>query len=95
MRITYGYEVTEANDPYVTASDDAVASLTSSSVPGNYLVDTYPFLRHFPSWLPGMGFKREAQKWNQFPLRMVEGPYQWARKQIVCPLAVNWSFMLP
>lgn len=82
MRITYGYQVTEANDPYITASDDAVASLTSSSVPGNYLVDTYPFLRHFPTWLPGMGFKVEAQKWNQLPLRMVEGPYQWALKQI-------------
>lgn len=82
MRITYGYQVTDINDPYVTLSDAANASVISSSVPGNYLVDTFPFLRHLPTWLPGMGFKIEAQKGSQYPLKMVEEPYQWARKQM-------------
>lgn len=83
MRITYGYKVTKANDPYITVSDEALATLASSAVAGSYLVDSYPFIRHLPTWLPGMGFKVQAQEWSKLPLRMIEEPYKWARKQIV------------
>lgn len=89
MRIAYGYQVKDISDPYITYSDEALVSVAPASVPGNYLVDTYPFLRHLPTWLPGMGFKLEAQKWSKLPLKMVEEPYQWARKQMVYHPAVN------
>ncbi|KAG8942376.1 hypothetical protein FRC04_003772 [Tulasnella sp. 424] len=29
-----------------------------------YIVDMLPVLRHLPSWLPGMNFKRDAAKWK-------------------------------
>ncbi|KAG9001351.1 hypothetical protein FRB90_011635 [Tulasnella sp. 427] len=32
-------------------------------VPG-YTVDMLPFLRYFPEWLPGMGFKRDGALWR-------------------------------
>ncbi|QRW17878.1 cytochrome P450 family protein [Rhizoctonia solani] len=82
MRITYGYQVQEAGDPFVTISDEAIASMSTTGVAGRYLVDSYPFLRFLPTWLPGMKFKAMAQEWSKLPYRMVEEPYQWVRKQM-------------
>ncbi|KAJ1307467.1 hypothetical protein OPQ81_001567 [Rhizoctonia solani] len=83
MRIAYGYQVREPDDPFVTVSDEAIASMSTTGVAGRYLVDSYPFLRFRPTWLPGMGFKLKAQEWSESPYRMIEEPYQRARKQIV------------
>ncbi|KAF8754314.1 cytochrome p450 [Rhizoctonia solani] len=51
MRITYGYQVQEAGDPFVTISDEAIASMSTTGVAGRYLVDSYPFLRFLPGYL--------------------------------------------
>ncbi|KAF8666648.1 cytochrome p450 [Rhizoctonia solani] len=93
MRITYGYQVQEAGDPFVTISDEAIASMSTTGVAGRYLVDSYPFLRFLPTWLPGMKFKAMAQEWSKLPYRMVEEPYQWVRKQMNEGKAVP-SFLL-
>ncbi|CAE6456107.1 unnamed protein product [Rhizoctonia solani] len=82
MRIAYGYQVRDPDDPFVTVSDEAIASMSTTGVAGRYLVDSYPFLRFLPTWLPGMGFKLKAQEWSRLPYRMIEEPYRWARKQI-------------
>jgi hypothetical protein len=82
MRVTYGYTVTDANDPYISLSEDAFKSLVFSST-GNYMVETFPFLRHLPAWLPGMEFKRLAQELREFPMRMANKPFGWTYSQIV------------
>lgn len=82
MRVVYGYTVTDAHDPYVTLSDEAIAALAPVGVAGNYLVDTFHFLQYLPTWLPGMHFKIQAQEWRGLSVRMIEGPYQWALKEI-------------
>jgi hypothetical protein len=54
-----------------------------SSVPGNFLVDVFPFLRHIPAWCPGANFKRLAAKWRQAFDDMVEVPYAHTKKLMV------------
>ncbi|CAE6421570.1 unnamed protein product [Rhizoctonia solani] len=87
MRVTYGYLVTDADDPYVTSSDAAIESLGRVAMMGNYLVDSYPFLRYLPKWLPGMGFKTQAQEWSKLPNRMANVPFEWAKKQMAAGTA--------
>ncbi|KAL5639705.1 hypothetical protein ACGC1H_006332 [Rhizoctonia solani] len=88
MRTTYGYKVLEANDPHITIADDALASLEFTGVAGNYLVDSYPFLRYLPAWLPGMKFKRQAEEWSRYPVRMAQEPFDWTKDQMKNGLAV-------
>ncbi|KAH7341834.1 cytochrome P450 [Rhizoctonia solani] len=52
MRIVYGYQVRESDDPFVTISDETIASMSTTGVAGRYLVDSYPLLRFLPTWLP-------------------------------------------
>ncbi|EUC61304.1 cytochrome P450 family protein [Rhizoctonia solani AG-3 Rhs1AP] len=81
MEATYGYSIVSDNDPYIMASDEAFKSLMTGSR-GDYLVDSYPFLQHLPSWLPGMGFKRMAQEARKFPMRMAMEPFEWTKAQM-------------
>ncbi|CAE7178232.1 unnamed protein product [Rhizoctonia solani] len=83
MRVTYGYPVTNANDPHVSSSDEAIELLRHVAMMGNYLVDSYPFLRHLPEWLPGMGFKAKAREWSSLPNKMADVPFEWTKKQMV------------
>jgi len=62
LQLTYGHRVTStAEDQYIQLSETAFkATQRESGVPGMMPFDLFPALKYFPSWLPGMGFKRRA-----------------------------------
>ncbi|KAI0336743.1 CyP450 monooxygenase [Cubamyces sp. BRFM 1775] len=60
VRITYGFDIKEKDDDYVQMAEKGIAAFSSLLVPGKYLVELFPALRHLPAWFPGCGFKREA-----------------------------------
>ncbi|KAJ8475189.1 hypothetical protein ONZ51_g6728 [Trametes cubensis] len=76
MRVSYGIEVSEKNDPYVTAVEEGVATFNEAFVPGAFLVETFPSLRHIPSWFPGGGFKRIAAEWKKIAHNMRDAPFE-------------------
>ncbi|KAJ6561796.1 cytochrome P450 [Mycena capillaripes] len=60
LRIAYGYIVKDGKDYYVDLAEE-LAKMTGEAIqPGRWLVDSFPILRHVPSWFPGAGFKRWA-----------------------------------
>ncbi|KAF7368570.1 Cytochrome P450 [Mycena venus] len=63
MSVAYGIDVLPSDDPYVTLAHKAVQTFSIASVPGVYLVNTFPILKHIPRWFPGAGFKRQAEEW--------------------------------
>ena len=42
MRVTYGIEIQERHDPYVTAAELTVQHIADGGVPGAFLVDIIP-----------------------------------------------------
>ncbi|TFK78807.1 CyP450 monooxygenase [Polyporus arcularius HHB13444] len=52
------YGVAEQDDQYV-AMMEKVLEVAEVFVPGRYLVEFMPFLRHIPAWVPGAGFQDE------------------------------------
>ncbi len=44
--------------------------------PGRYLVQTFPSLRHIPSWFPGAGFRREFAAWFPVVRKLHEVPWE-------------------
>lgn len=83
MRVSYGIEVAEENDPYVAAVEEGVATFNEAFVPGAFLVETFPSLRHIPSWFPGGGFKRTAAKWKEIAHNMRDAPFKKTLEAIV------------
>ncbi|KAF8879140.1 cytochrome P450 [Infundibulicybe gibba] len=79
--------VQEDEDPFVNLIEKANSNFSAATVPGAFLVDSFPSLRHLPEWLPGMGFKKLARAWAQDTSDMAEIPYSYARRQIAAGIS--------
>ncbi|KAJ6576429.1 cytochrome P450 [Mycena vulgaris] len=82
MSTIYGYEVTPSNDRFVTLSENAVDKLTESVFPGAVAVNTFPILRHLPSWMPGAGFQRFAAESRLLAEEMQKAPFDFAKQNM-------------
>lgn len=52
--------------------------------PGNWMVDSFPILRHIPEWmLPGGGFKAIARKFAEDFRAIVDMPFQYVEEKMV------------
>jgi hypothetical protein len=83
LSLTYGIKVQDGEDSFVNLIEDANANFNAATVPGAFMVDFFPSLRHLPEWLPGMGFMRTARKWAKDTAAMVDVPYAFTKQQIV------------
>jgi len=51
-------------------------------VPGKFLVETYPFLRYLPSWVPGCGFLKYAENGTKLTREMQSVPFEAAKESM-------------
>ena len=83
MKIGYGINVEESDDPYISIAGEVLDGLAEAGVPGAFLVDIFPFLKYVPSWVPGAGFQRKAAHWREAMNTMVEKPFRHVQEQLV------------
>ena len=83
MKILYGIDVQESADPYILTAEEAMAGFNEAGVPGSFLVDIFPILKHVPSWFPGAGFQRKAAHWRAVNVSLVENPFRYVKEQLV------------
>ncbi|KAL5531068.1 hypothetical protein ACEPAG_3944 [Sanghuangporus baumii] len=60
LRLVYGYQISNVNDYFVELSEKLGRITAESTQTGRWLVNAIPSIRHLPSWLPGMQFKKWA-----------------------------------
>ncbi|KZP16288.1 cytochrome P450 [Athelia psychrophila] len=82
IEISYGLDVLPKNDPFIEAADKGVASVATAFMPGAFLVNTLPILKHIPSWFPGAGFKQKAKEWTRYADETLEAPFKAFKKEI-------------
>ncbi|KAG2066224.1 cytochrome P450 [Suillus decipiens] len=87
LRICYGYEVKEDNDPFIDLADRAMDQFSRSTAPGAFMVDIVPFLANVPEWFPGAGFKRLAREWSKTCEDVVTTPYKFVQDQMDAGIA--------
>ncbi|KAH9834517.1 cytochrome P450 [Rhodofomes roseus] len=82
MRIAYGYQVSDGpgEDHFVTLAEELARLTAKAMKPGRWLVDSFPILRHIPTWFPGAGFKRWAQNARITTNEFAAAPYLYAKK---------------
>ncbi|GJE98988.1 cytochrome P450 [Phanerochaete sordida] len=76
LRIVYAMDIKDEDDPSLSLVEDAVDVISKIVIPGAYLVDSFPLLRHIPAWFPGSRFKRDAAKWKIIVDEMFMRPYR-------------------
>ncbi|KAJ7483509.1 cytochrome P450 [Mycena latifolia] len=83
MNVTYGIDVDAANcNQYIDLAEEAMYALSIASLPGRFLVDTFPSLKSVPSWVPGAEFKRLAAHWSICIQELLEIPFAHAKRDI-------------
>ncbi|KAJ7627935.1 cytochrome P450 [Mycena polygramma] len=85
LRITYGIEVQEENDPFVTLIEHANDNFNLATAPGAFLVDVFPVMLQIPEFLAP--FKRTARVWARATKDMVEAPFLFVRRQMAAGTA--------
>ncbi|KAL1938291.1 hypothetical protein VTO73DRAFT_11742 [Trametes versicolor] len=60
LEITFGRPVKALDDELVHLAEQAIKGMNHAGRAGSVPVDFVPILRHIPSWMPGISFKRNA-----------------------------------
>ncbi|KAH9929093.1 cytochrome P450 [Epithele typhae] len=69
LKIMYGIEAQEKDD-------HALEAVLDTLIPGRWVVEYVPALRHVPAWVPGMRTQHERwAKWQAASARLVNLPY--------------------
>ncbi|KAJ6585111.1 cytochrome P450 [Mycena capillaripes] len=82
MATIYGYDIKPTHDRFVDLAEDAVERLCASVLPGAFAVNTFPFLRHLPSWFPGCSFHRFAKETSNVLAEMKDAPFDFVRQNM-------------
>ncbi|KAF9259629.1 cytochrome P450 [Marasmius fiardii PR-910] len=84
LKIAYGYDTQGENDPYIKLINTAMDGLAEIGDPGALLLADYlPVLKYLPTWMPGAGFKKRAQRWAEMIEEALERPWRDLKRTIV------------
>ena len=83
MKITYGIDVQESDDPYILVAEEIRRGVIEAGTPGVSWVDVFPMLNHIPSWFPGAGFQKKAAHWKGLAKAVIENPFRYVKEQLV------------
>ena len=83
MKISYGIDVQESDDPYISLAEDSLDGINQASILGSFWVDFFPILKYVPSWFPGAGFQKKAIHWRELNAIMTEKPFRYVEEQLV------------
>ncbi|CDO76234.1 hypothetical protein BN946_scf184644.g8 [Trametes cinnabarina] len=93
LKIAYGYQ-NENNEfkALVQDTEEALHMFAIAALPGVFLVDTLPFLRHLPSWFPGAGFRKLGIRTQRLIKSMIDTPFDMVKRQVT--VAALSTFLL-
>lgn len=83
MSITYNKTTpTRYSDPEVISVNTCLGRFGAAMRPGAFAVESYPFLRHLPKFLPGMRWKRDGERWHQEELDLFKSQLDNVRRDL-------------
>ncbi len=82
-KIAYGLDVDTPEDEYLSLAQEGNDIFLEAFVPGRYLVESFPILKHIPHWFPGAKFRRQAAEWRETYVRVLNKPFEAAMTNLV------------
>ena len=92
--VTYGAKITDMDHEYVTSAQLAMHGQVEAVSPGRYWVESLPFLRHIPSWVPFTDARRIAEKYRPFVTFAKDKPYADVEERLVSAIVTFTSCKL-
>ena len=83
MKISYGIDIQESNNPYILLAKKALRGLDEAGVPGAFWVDVFPVLKYVPSCFPSAGFQKKAGHWREVNKSLIEKPFHYVKDHLV------------
>ncbi|RXW19450.1 hypothetical protein EST38_g6404 [Candolleomyces aberdarensis] len=83
MRVAYGFDDNRRNEALIGNGVKLVTGFTDAAIPGRFLVNSLPALRHIPSWFPGAGFKEVFRELSDISSKTLYPPFEEARSNFV------------
>ena len=71
------------NDNYVLLSKKVVEGITIARIPGRFLMEYFPILRHVPSWFPGSTARKIGNLYKPMIATARNEPYERVEREIV------------
>jgi cytochrome P450 len=87
LRIGFGVSLTRDDDPYIQLAADANEATGGGGSPGGSIVDYFPFLSHFPTWLVRSSALQHAKDWGWAIQKLHDVPFAATRKEFVCTIS--------
>ncbi|KAF6802915.1 cytochrome p450 oxidoreductase [Colletotrichum musicola] len=83
LKVAYGYNPEPFKSDYlIDMVGKSMDEFARAAVPGAFLVDIFPLLRHVPEWFPGTGWKQIANDWHATLQSIAERPYAFVKHQM-------------
>ncbi|KAJ3847062.1 cytochrome P450 [Lentinula lateritia] len=90
IKITHGYSIEhEKSDPLINIIETAAREFYIAAAPGSWLVDSMPWLKYLPNWMPGTSFKRVAAQFKETNLKQVYLPIEMVKQDMTKNIAVS------
>jgi len=83
LSLMYGYTPESFDDPAIQAAEQSVRLGTTLYMPGSTLANIFPILTKVPSWFPGAGFKRRAEKVRYLTEETKRIPWEFVQSEFV------------
>lgn len=83
MRVAYGFDDPEVNKTLLHDGETLLQAFGEAALPGRYLVNDVPMLRHVPAWVPGAGFRRKFEEMKVISKRVLQDSFERAKDDVV------------
>ncbi|THH31277.1 hypothetical protein EUX98_g2916 [Antrodiella citrinella] len=75
IRVTYGAPTVSQTNRYIALAESAVQSAREIAVPAAFMVESLPFLKYIPAWMPGGHTSRYVAKYKPIVQEMRNKPF--------------------
>lgn len=83
MRTTYGLDNPDETRALINHNLDMLKMFGEANIPGRFMVNVFPFLKHVPGWVPGAGFQSFFDKFREAANKTLHLPYLDAKARLV------------
>ena len=82
--MSYGYELSEdaTKDRLVNIAEESMQGFSRASEPGAYLVDTVPWLKYTPDWIPGIRWKKDLREMRKAREELYDVPFEYVMTEM-------------
>ncbi|KAJ8596623.1 CyP450 monooxygenase [Rhizopogon salebrosus TDB-379] len=88
LSLTYGYNIRSEDHPVIKLVRKLTTILAKENTPEKAaLLQTFPFVKYLPSWLPGLGFIEHAAAARQLAKSVWEQPFEYTKSEVAAGTA--------